>query len=182
MATIPAWVRPVVGRVLAMKGQVRALRLLSFFGDKSVQRLWQLAAQRTAQQHRELAAWDENGIDFLLVPPTVTPPALLGETGDWSLGAWQTMRFNLLDLPAGVLPAGRVQPEEAVGRGLISDDLDKKAARFEEGSGGLPLAVQLVGRPWSDGRLLGIMGELEKRLMELPDYPHTPIDPSCIDA
>ena len=49
------------------------------------------------------------------------------------------MRFNLLDLPAGVVPAGRVQPQEAVARQTQQDDLDKKAARFERNSVGLPL-------------------------------------------
>ena len=177
MAAIPSWLRPVVSRGLGFQKQFRAQRLFNAFGDKSVQEFWRLTARRTSQQQREMDAWDEAGFDFLLVPPTVTPAAILGETGDWSLGAWQTMRFNLLDLPAGVVPAGRVQPQEAVARQTQQDDLDKKAARFERNSVGLPLAVQIVGRPWSDAALLGLMRELEQRLKEQADYPRTPIDP-----
>lgn len=177
MAAIPNWLRPVVSGGLGIKGQARAKRLFNAFGDKSVRDYWRLTAQRTIQQQREMDAWDQAGFDFLLVPPTVTPAALLGETGDWSLGAWQTMRFNLLDLPAGVVPAGRVQSEEAVARQTLVDDLDHKAARFEMNSTGLPLAVQIVGRPWSDASLLALMRELEQRLKDQADYPHTPIDP-----
>jgi fatty acid amide hydrolase len=177
LATIPGWTRALVAMGLGMKGEERAQRLVRAFGKKPLQRGWKLAARRTAHQYRELEAWDDAGIDFLLCPPTVTPAALLGETGDWSLGAWQTMRFNLLDLPAGVLPAGRVTEQEAVGRSEPVDRLDAKAARFESGSQGLPLAVQLVGRPWSDASLLALMGALETRLRELADFPRTPIDP-----
>jgi fatty acid amide hydrolase len=178
MARAPSWLRSIMAATLGMKGQLRAQRLLRVFGDKPLTDAWALAAKRSLHQQKEMDAWTKQGIDFLLAPPTVTPAALLGETGDWSLGAWQTMRFNLLDLPAGVLPVGVVRPDEATGRVEPVDDLDAKAARFEEGSAGLPLSVQLVGRPWDDARLLALMGALETRLREQPDYPVTPINPA----
>ncbi|MCK6502717.1 amidase [Myxococcota bacterium] len=176
MARLPAAARKLAAAVMEARGERRVAHLLRAFGDKPVARLFALNAARTRLQQRELSAWADAGLDLVLCPATVTPPALLDQTGDWSLGAWHTMRYNILDLPAGVVPVSTVRPDEAIAT-PGGDRLDRKASSFLSGSAGLPLSVQLVGRPWEEPAVLAAMAAVEAAVRGEEGFPRTPIDP-----
>ena len=102
---------------------------------------------RTAERFRErMVAWFSD-VDLLLSPITTGPPlparpwhersfmANVTANARWAPG---TAAWNLAGRPALVLPAG-IRPE------------------------GLPLAVQFVGPPGAEGRLLWLAGELERQ-------------------
>jgi amidase len=102
---------------------------------------------RTAERFRErMVTWFED-VDLLLSPVTTGPPLaarpwhersfMANVTANARWAPW-TAAWNLAGLPALVLPAG-LRPE------------------------GLPLAVQFVGPPGAEGRLLWLAGELERR-------------------
>ena len=107
----------------------------------------------------------------MLGPATVTVAAHLGTTGDWILGAAHTMRSNLLNQPAGVVPVGRIKHPPSIRES--SDHYDRKAATFEAGSEGLPIAVQITGRPWQENRVLVAMQAIEESL----SLSHLPVAP-----
>lgn len=176
LGTMPSALRKGIAALLPRIGEPRVGRLVSALGEKRVSDLWALVRARDALQAAELAAWDAAGIDAVVGPPTVTPAALPAETGDWSLGAWHTMRWNLLDQPAGVLPVSTVQSDEQV-REVLDDRLDRKAARFEADSAGLPVAAQVIGRPWEEHVVLAVMAAIEAGREGAHDTPVTPIDP-----
>jgi amidase len=119
-----------------------------------------LVRPRTAERFREQMVGFFEDVDLLLSPITTGPPlparpwhersflANIAANARWApwAAAW-----NLAGLPALVLPAG-VRPE------------------------GLPLAVQFVGPPGAEGRLLWLAGELERRQ---PWRRHAPVfDPT----
>lgn len=174
LARTPAPLRRLAASVLASRGETRVAAVLRVLGEKRVSEAWALTVQRDALKRAELEAWATQGLDLVLGPPTVTPAALLGQTHDWSLGAWNTMRFNLLDLPAGVVPTGVVRDDEATPR-AGGDRLDRKAATFEAGSAGLPVAAQVIGRPWEEELVLAAMQVIEDGLRDVA--PTTPVDP-----
>ena len=148
LARLPAFARAAAAAVMGSKGERRIKLLLDVFGEKTVSEYWAL----------------------------VTPAALPRETGDWSLGAWHTMRYNLVDFPAGVVPVSRVRADEQV-RAELVDRLDRKAATFEAGSAGLPVCAQIIGRPWEEHLVLAAMAAVEQGCKAAPGYPLTPIDP-----
>jgi len=176
LATLPGPVRTLAAAIMEARGEHRVARLMRAFGDKPVQRLFAINAARQRLQQAELQAWAAQGLDLVLAPPTVTPPALLDQTGDWSLGAWHTMRYNLLDLPAGVVPVSTVRLDEQV-MPPGGDRLDQRSAAFLAGSVGLPLAAQVVGRPWQEPTVLAAMAAIEARVRQQEGFPATPIDP-----
>ncbi|MDP9461280.1 MAG: amidase family protein [Actinomycetota bacterium] len=105
-----------------------------------------LVRPRTAERFRErMVDWFDD-VDVLLSPVITGPPLparpwhersfLANVTANARWAPW-TAAWNLAGLPALVLPAG-VRPE------------------------GLPLAVQFVGSPGAEGRLLWLAGELER--------------------
>jgi amidase len=119
---------------------------------------------RTAERFRErMVAWFSD-VDLLLSPVTTGPPLparpwhersfLVNVTANARWAPW-TAAWNLAGLPALVLPTG-TRPE------------------------GLPLAVQFVGPPGAEGRLLWLAGELER---QLPWRRYAPVfDPSATHA
>lgn len=176
LARLPAFARLLVASALEARGDKRVARMLRALGQKSVQQLWAIQAARAALQEQELAAWQGLGLDLVLCPPTVTPAALLDRTGDWSLGAWPTMRYNILDLPAGVAPVSTVREDEQQ-LPVPQDSLDRRAAEFLEGSAGLPVAVQVVGKPWQEGLVLAAMAAIERGVRDRPGFPRLPVTP-----
>ncbi|GAB3323695.1 amidase [Geodermatophilus aquaeductus] len=125
-----------------------------------------LVRPRTAERFRErtVAFFADDGIDVLLTPITNGPPLPARpwhERGFWAnvtanarWAPWASP-WNLAGVPAVVLPAG---------------------TRSE----GHPLAVQLVGPPGSETRLLWLAGELERRA---PWRRHAPVfDPAGVPS
>src|SRR5688572_5475828 len=104
-----------------------------------------LVRPRTAERFRERMVAFFEDVDVLLSPATTGPPLaarpwhersfLANVTANARWAVW-TPAWNLAGLPAAVVPAG------------IRRD-------------GLPVAVQLVGPPGAEGRLLWLAGELE---------------------
>ncbi|HEY4603772.1 MAG TPA: amidase family protein [Blastococcus sp.] len=101
----------------------------------------------TAERFRERVVAFFQDVDLLLTPVTAGPPLaarpwhersfMANVTANSRWAPW-TPAWSLAGLPAAVLPAG-VRPE------------------------GLPVAVQFVGPPGAEGRLLWLAGELERR-------------------
>jgi fatty acid amide hydrolase len=178
LARLPGFVKKGAAVALRARGEGRVAAILSVLGRKEVHEVWKLVVEREALKRAELDAWAEAGLHVLLGPPSVTPAALLGETHDWSLGAWHTMRYNLLDMPAGVVPVTRVRADEEA-RSTLVDRLDRKAATFEAGSGGLPVGVQVIGLPWEEHRVLAAMAAIEAEVRGDEGFPVTPVDPAA---
>jgi amidase len=123
-----------------------------------------LVRPRTAERFRErMVAWFDD-VDVLLTPVVTGPPLparpwhersfVANVTANARWAPW-TAAWNLAGLPAVVVPAG-LRPE------------------------GLPLAVQFVGPPGAETRLLWIAGELERRQ---PWRRHAPVfDPTAAPA
>ena len=56
-----------------------------------------------------------------------------------------------------------------------SDRLEKVAASVEQGSAGLPIGVQVVGRPFEEHKVLAAMIAIEAGAMTGQSFPHTPV-------
>ena len=164
-----------LSRLARAAGEKRLADILAVAGKKSVAEVWGLARERTAMQRDELDAWNAERLDLVLCPATATPAPQHGSTGDFTAAAVYTTRYNLLNLPAGVLPITRVRADETERREK-ADRLDKKVAQIQRGSAGLPIGVQLVGRPWREEVVLAAMKAVEAEATRGSEFPSVPID------
>jgi fatty acid amide hydrolase len=164
-----------LARVARLAGEKRLADILGVAGEKSVAELWGIARERTAMQRTELDAWNEQQLDLVLCPATATAAPQHGVTGDFTAAAVYTTRYNLLNLPAGVVPLTRVRPNET-DRPEKADRLDKKAAHIQRGSAGMPIGVQIVGRPWREDVVLSGMRAVEAEARRSSEFPSVPID------
>ena len=75
-----------------------------------------------------------------------------------------TAFFNLLDMPAGVLPVTTATAADDAA--LLSsypqkDPWDKRVVAAASGAAGLPIGVQVAALPWEDEICLRVMKEVE---------------------
>src|SRR6185437_1203160 len=99
---------------------------------------------------------DREGLDALVGPAHALAAVPHGAALDVAAGQSYTSIYNLLCMPAGVAPAGRVESGEESDR-AGGDALTEAARRAEAGSAGLPVAVQVAARPGDDEVVLTLL-------------------------
>ncbi len=162
---IPSLLRPLTSVVAARLGQrsisetIRNARRPSL-SAAAYRRL--LEEQQTYRQ-RFAAALDAARLDALIGPPSPVPAFRHGEfySGQTML---YTGLYNLLGMPAGVVPVTQVGEAEQTGAPRGRDVVERTMSRCEAGSAGLPVGVQVVARWWRDDVALAIMHRLQAGL------------------
>uniref|UniRef100_A0A0V0JC20 Fatty-acid amide hydrolase 1 n=1 Tax=Schistocephalus solidus TaxID=70667 RepID=A0A0V0JC20_SCHSO len=106
----------------------------------------------------------------VIICPTFAYPAPLASTAEIFLDTslLYTALYNLVDYPAGVVPVGVVTAEDVKSAAKLLEDYRRSGdrtnaalANMQIGSEGLPLAVQVVGRPMQEELVLRVMKEIE---------------------
>ena len=178
IARMPTQGRRGLAKALGLMGEKRLEGMLLALGEKRVGQYWRSSARRTELRREVLRAWDLAGVDVVLAPAYMTTAAPIGMAHDFTLGFVDLARYNLLDFPAGVVPVTRARPDE-IRRTALRDRLDKRAGAIEAESAGLPVGIQVVGRPWREDQVLAAMQALEDAARAREDFPVTPVTPSA---
>jgi fatty acid amide hydrolase len=179
-ALLPGWVRNLATSVIRRRGEVRVAQVLRQIGEKSVATYWQLTYRRAALRLAALDAWTAAGLDAVLCPPHATPAVGHRQSGDFTPAGCYAMRYNFLNLPAGVVPVTRVREDETqrpMPTDRRPDRLDHKAALIESGTAGLPVGVQIAAMPYREDLVLALMAAVEAGARTSPNYPKTPVTP-----
>jgi len=156
--------RALLASLLRGLGQRHLPALLEALGEVSVDGLWQLCARQIDYRERFARAMDSSAagrLDLVIGPPVATPAFVHGATKDLGVPGIYSSLYNVLGYPAGVVPVGKVRPGEESDRAPSRDLAEKAAAKCEAGSAGLPLAVQVAGRPWCEHQVLAAMAAIE---------------------
>jgi Asp-tRNA(Asn)/Glu-tRNA(Gln) amidotransferase A subunit family amidase len=171
---------------LAAAGLVRAFAgwvIRKFFGDakiasiltsshkKSVHQYYKHVAEKLAfeQQTREVLWGGDLAIDAVLAPVHPIPATPHNSTKRLTLLGCSTMIWNIVQSPVGVVPVTRVDPA----RDELTDEwraAPSEGSKIFEGEiygptgvydpfamRGLPVGVQIVGRPWEEEKVLAMM-------------------------
>jgi fatty acid amide hydrolase len=176
LARVPPPVRRAAARLAEIAGEHRLARFLAVVGEKSVSEIWAITARLRSARVAILAAMAEAGIDLVLGPAFATPAIPHGVSKDFTMAGTPAMLWNAVQLPAGVVPVTRVTSAETV-RENPKDRLEKRAAEVDAKSDGLPVGVQVVGRPWEEDRVLAGMIAIEDVVSRAPGFPRTPVLP-----
>ncbi len=164
LAGLPnAW-RPAAVAAATLLGQRRLAGQIAAIRERTVDEYWALVEAQNEYRRRFLAELDRGEFDAILCPPHALPALTHGAAYYLSTAASYSMLYNLLGMPAGVVPVTRVRPDEAHPRGCGPDAVAKTARAVERGSAGLPVGVQIVARHWREDVALALMGALESAL------------------
>lgn len=118
-------------------------------------------------------AWiRENELDVVIGPAWATPaPEVTTEAHFVTPSVIYTLLYNMLDLPAGVVPMGSVQSVDLEDSTKLQEQYKKAGDSYYEkymqlqlNSIGLPLSVQVVGLPYCEELVLRVMKDLEAGL------------------
>jgi fatty acid amide hydrolase len=160
--SMPGALKPALSVGVKSTGRVRLSRIVAVPYPSTPYEYFQRLDERRHLFAGMMAAWDEAGIDVVVCPVYGLPAPLHGTTGDLLEATSYTFVANLLGLPAGTVPVSRVHADEESDRPDSRDPADRLAKRVEQGSAGLPVAVQVIGRPWREDLVLAAMATIER--------------------
>lgn len=161
----------VARTALARLEQGSALPTVAHAGRHHTDDYWRLVDETHAYRRRVASELDAAGVDLIL-SPVHAAPALPHGTGVYAgPGGLFAMLVNLLGYPAGVVPVTTVAPGEDGGRPRSRDRGVDALARADVGSAGLPVGVQVIGRPGRDDLVLAAMAAIEAAARTRPQYP-----------
>lgn len=72
--------------------------------------------------------------------------------------------WNVLDMVAGSLPVTVVKDNELRYESAINDMVTGELRQIAQQSLGLPVGIQVIGLPYHEERVLGLMSNLEKKI------------------
>jgi fatty acid amide hydrolase len=113
-------------------------------------------------------------IDLVLMPANAVPAIPHRATINMPFAGSYALFSPILGYPAGVVPLTRVRPDEEAGRRKSFDVVERTAFETDRGSAGLPVGVQLMGRPWRDDVVLAAMRAIERAARNRADFPLAP--------
>lgn len=172
----------LIERLLRLGGQPGFARIVRNYGHADTYHYWKLVEAQQAYRALFARALDgaEGGpLDLIVGPPVGLPALLHGTSADIVTAGAYAPLYNVLGYPAGTLPFSRVAAGEETARKRTRDRIARAAYDCERGSAGLPVAVQLVGRPWREDVVLAAMAALEPVARARDDFPLTPVEPAA---
>jgi fatty acid amide hydrolase len=174
MAGIPDRARRALAMAARLGLQRNVALMLESMGRKTVGDLWRLTDEIRSYRARLLDEMDRAGVDLLLCPPFATPAVPHGGSKNFTLASSYSILFNATQMPAGVVPVTRVREDEAE-RPRDADVLERHAAGVDARSAGLPVGVQIAGRPWRDNEVVAAMMAVESEVSRDEGFPRTPV-------
>lgn len=172
----PGFRRRMAGLLSAI-GQKGLAGNIRGFGTGSVHDYWRAVETQMDFRARYMAALDAPAggkVDLVLMPAYGVPAVRHGASANMPVAGSYSLLAPVLGYPAGVVPVTRVRADEETGRAKVSDVVHKTAWEADQGSAGLPVGVQLMGRPWRDDVVLAAMRVIEQAARRGRDFPLTP--------
>jgi len=170
-----------VERLLALTGQAGLERMVRNYGFTNTKHYWKLVEGLRAYQRLfafAMDAADGGPLDAIVAPPVGLPALVHGQSINVSTAGAYAPLYNMLGYPCGTLPFTRVRAGEESERAPSRDRLENGAYVCERGSAGLPIGVQVIGRPWREDVVLAAMRTIERVARGNDDYPTTPVTPA----
>ncbi len=164
---LPAQLKSLVASLLRnVLKEPKAAAIAGASRERTVAELWALQYERKKLRQDWFDSWkDAKGqkFDVILTPVHVLPAVPHHTFKKISFTCSYTLLFNVLDLPAGVLPVTTVDAARDAYTTAPTSLLDKTARGCYKLSEqhGLPLGVQVVGLPFKDETVLRAMRVLE---------------------
>jgi fatty acid amide hydrolase len=176
-AGLPAALRSVLGSALEAVGQGRTAATLRRFASGSADEYWQTVeaiGNFRNELLRSLEQAEDGPIDCVVCPAYPVPAVRHGATERMPMPGSYAPLANVSGFPAGIVPVTRVRQGEESDRPASRDLVDAVARETERGSAGLPIAVQVLARPWRDHIALAAMAAIEAAARKQADYPARP--------
>ncbi|CAG7817001.1 unnamed protein product [Allacma fusca] len=136
----------------------------NFKGNVAAQRsevLWEYLNRQRAIKHDVLDRMKKLNLDLILAPAFPYPASTIEDTETLINGCVYTCTWNLVDFPAGITPFGTETCTKIDSYDDQGDFYLKLAKKGIKLANGMPIGVQVVGKPHHEEQVLRILAELE---------------------
>ncbi|HZZ71332.1 MAG TPA: amidase family protein [Pirellulales bacterium] len=162
LSAVPRWLRKLMALYAAVRGRARLSELLRYSGRSTAAELARLVQNQQTFRTAFFEGLRRGGYQALLCPPYSLPALLHGSSDLLPAAASYCMLMNLLGVPCGVVTVTQVAAGEESDRPASRDWAEQAARRVEEGSAGLPIAVQVAAPPGEDDLVLQLLSALDQ--------------------
>ncbi len=162
--------------LLRSTGQRALLRSIAALGNTRTVDYWRLCDRLLRYRldfAAAMAAAPGGGLDCILGPACALPAFPHGATTEFGTAGVNTLLYNVLGYPAGVVPVTRVRAGEETERPPSRDIVERMARICELNSAGLPVGVQIAAAPWQEHVALAAMRAVEVAARRSEDFPHS---------
>lgn len=104
--------------------------------------------------------WRQKDLDFVIAPGYGCHAFQHERSQNSFLACAYTYVWNSLDMVAGAMPVTVVKEDEQEYVSRFNDAFTLETKKITEGSKGLPVGVQVIGLPYQEEKVLGIMSFL----------------------
>ena len=148
----------MIGLVSSSMGKISPLGL-SFSGD-----LWNGLKAAEDRKVKILQKMKSLGIDVIIAPGFTFPAPPKNDPARLLPAVGITAVYNVLNFPVGSVPLDVYTKQDEMNMNDYpnSDFLFKIVKWGQQGAAGMPLNVQVIGKPWEEESVLRIMKELEE--------------------
>lgn len=161
-ARLPTWIRPFAAWTMDRLGQPRIAKTLRTIRHTTLKAedLCRWQQKMHALRMTMSRAMDRHQLDAILCPAHPVP-AWPHDQFYANEAMQYTAIYNLLAMPAGVVPVTSVEENESNTLPDAGERVAKSLHAADRASTGLPIGIQLVGRWWRDELVLGLMKIVE---------------------
>ena len=148
---------PLVRIVKKLQGFHKFAELSPNLDSKNYREYFELGLEIANFKLKFNQYWQSLGIDVVVCPiwPLVAP---FHRTTVQLLPAFSySVIWNLLDYPAGVVPVKLIEEGENVYESAVNDAYVRIAKENMKDSVGMPISLQIVGKPYQDEKVLRVM-------------------------
>lgn len=131
--------------------------LLQGSDKKTVHEYLQHAGKVVEFRQQFAKFWREKKLDFIIMPGFGSQPCLHGYSETTSLAAAYTFMWNVLGTTVGSMPVTLTREDEQTYESRHDDQITRKLKETAKGSAGLPVGIQVIGLPFEDEKVLGLM-------------------------
>lgn len=167
ISSFPPPVLAILRTFLNTVGQKNLAELTRHFGFTTVDAYWRLVQQIEDYRRRFLRTMQTamgGPLDAVLGPACALPALPHGASKNLGSAGANTLLYNVLGYPAGVVPVTAVLQGEDSKRKPSHDIVEQTATKADLGSAGLPIGVQIAAPPWADHITLALMQALERQI------------------
>jgi fatty acid amide hydrolase len=162
-ALVPDALRPLLKTLSELLGQRYVAKMTAWCPRHALSDVEysQLVELQSEYRNRFLEKFNKRNLDAIICPPHGLPALRRGTFYGSYAGSYAVL-YNLLGMPAGVVPVTRVMDGEESPREPGRDFVMRAARAVERGSVGLPIGVQVVSAPGRERTALAVMALLQE--------------------
>ncbi|CAB4060473.1 FAAH [Lepeophtheirus salmonis] len=171
LAYVPEFIKYYLGKII-FTYIIPSKILLQLSSKKALpaSEIWRLSGElQTFEEKVHEIWWQSLGLDAVITPGFAFPAIPNSEVSIYLPAAAFTAPYNILDLPAGVVPFTKVNQEDINKMDGYpyheSDDyLFKRLKTKLTGTIDCPVGVQVIGKKWQEETVLYLMNEIQHLL------------------